>query len=74
MREKERGVCNQQPPPQHASHTCNNTICFRKFIQCVYMQVERVVLDDGEVLAADFVVVGAGVTPVTDFIKGMRFA
>jgi NADPH-dependent 2,4-dienoyl-CoA reductase/sulfur reductase-like enzyme/nitrite reductase/ring-hydroxylating ferredoxin subunit len=33
-------------------------------------RVESVVLDDGTVLEADLVVVGAGVEPVTDFVRG----
>ena len=34
-------------------------------------QVARVVLDDGRVLEADFVVLGVGVEPVTDIVSGV---
>jgi NADPH-dependent 2,4-dienoyl-CoA reductase/sulfur reductase-like enzyme/nitrite reductase/ring-hydroxylating ferredoxin subunit len=35
-------------------------------------QVTGVVLDDGELLAADLVVVGLGVTPALDFLRGVK--
>ena len=34
-------------------------------------KVERVKLDDGTVLDADFVIIGIGVTPVTDIVQGV---
>ena len=37
-------------------------------------QAERVVLEDGTELEADFVVVGIGVTPATDFLQGLELA
>jgi NADPH-dependent 2,4-dienoyl-CoA reductase/sulfur reductase-like enzyme/nitrite reductase/ring-hydroxylating ferredoxin subunit len=36
-------------------------------------KVESVVLDNGETLPADFVVVGAGIIPNTDLVKGVPF-
>lgn len=35
-------------------------------------EVRRVVLDDGEEIAADLVVVGVGVEPVTDYLRGVN--
>ncbi|MEX0600189.1 MAG: FAD-dependent oxidoreductase, partial [Rhodothermales bacterium] len=37
-------------------------------------RVERVVIDDGEALEADLVIVGVGVRPATDFIDGLELA
>lgn len=36
-------------------------------------KIESIVLEDGEHLEADFVVVGIGIRPATDFLKGVKF-